>query len=1330
MEVGSGRIGRWLITLLTSALALSAEQVGAQSQGAPRTSGGTRPSANTRPATGPRAPFTKPPANAKPTGTPRTTGAKPGGTQRATNAPKPPAVPAESGEAQWIWAPTVKDQEIAGSCYFRRTVEASAIESARMQVACDDRFELFVNGRAVGTGDDWKVMQSFDIQPFMVDGRNVIAVRAQNSTSESAGLCARLVVRRRGHTDVSYSSDANWKVATKEFPNWEKVRFNDANWVAARSFGELGIARPWGDEVRAPDGSPVKRFAAADGFRVERVIAPQDAGSLLAMTFNEWGEVLASREKGPLLLIVDKNKDGIPETVTTYCDKVIGSQGILALNGDVFVVGEGPDGAAFYRLTDTDQDGKADEVKALLKFEKAVAEHGPHAATLGPDGLIYLMIGNHSSIKAEFDSRSPYQHPYEGDVVSPKYEDPGGHAAGIKAPCGTVVRTDSEGSFVELVAGGFRNSYDLAFNREGELFATDSDMEWDEGMPWYRETRLYHVVNGGEYGSRSGWSVWPEHFLDVLPPAADTGRGSPTGIEVYNHTSYPTRYHNAVFACDWSQGRIVVLRPKPAGGSYAATPEVFLEGRPLNVTDIAVGPDGWLYFSTGGRGTDGGVYRIVYTGKVPPTPKSTGIVQAIRQPQLNSAWARQSVAAVQEQLGGEWGRQLTLVAEDQANKPEDRTRAIDLMQLYGVRAATSVLVKLTRDKQPEVRAKTAWLLGLHPDKTAAPALTKLLADRDPLVRRMAVEALSRGGYDLPVDEVVLLLGDEARFVAFAARRALERLPAGQWKQLVLESKETGVFLTGAVGLLVSDPQRATADDIVAHGREMLRGYLSDPDFIGLLRVFQLALVQGKIPAESAIDLSRDLAKEYPTVEPRMNRELVRLLAYLDESSALDRVLGELSGKAPLPEKMQAALFARFFKSGWTTEKKMTLLEFYEQARSLPDTGHSFGGYIENVSRDFFATFSSEERLQVLKQGERWPAAALSVLGVIGEKAPPEIVEALIELDGKLQDSTSDTIRKLQMGIAAVLGESVNPQAFAYLRKLFEEQPDRRAYVAMSLAQQPDGENFKMVVRALPILEGPAAQEVLIQLSKSPRITEDPEHARQVILCGLKLGDTGAMLAIKVLEKWTSSQLDQPNVTWDVALAAWQRWFVETYPDAPAPILPTESETTKWTTDEVLTYLTSEAAAHADASRGAAILEKAQCLKCHKYDNRGDTVGPDLSSVAMRFQKREILESILFPSQNISDQYSSKSITTKGGLTYTGLIGDAGDDAIVVLQANGTKTTIKKDDVEEIHHSKKSAMPEGLLNELSLEEIADLFAHLSTKPSSATAKKPSPQATKR
>src|SRR4029077_19325325 len=173
------------------------------------------------------------------------------------------------------------------------------------------------------------------------------------------------------------------------------------------------------------------------------------------------------------------------------------------------------------------------------------------------------------------ESTSPYHDYYEGDLITPKYEDASGHAVGIKAPGGSVIRTDITGASVELFAGGLQNPYDLAFNDEGELFTCDSDMEWDTGMPWYRPTRVNHISAGAEFGWRSGWSKWPNYFVDSLPPVLELGRGSPAGMEVYSHFMFPKRFHNALFVCDWSRGRILAIRTKPHGASYKATAEVF-----------------------------------------------------------------------------------------------------------------------------------------------------------------------------------------------------------------------------------------------------------------------------------------------------------------------------------------------------------------------------------------------------------------------------------------------------------------------------------------------------------------------------------------------------------------------------------------------------------------------------------------------------------------------------------------------------------------------------------------------------------------------------------
>jgi putative heme-binding domain-containing protein len=1232
---------------------------------------------------------------------------------------------AAAKEAEWIWS-AAYEKELApqGDCFFRKSFNLGAPQHGAIHIACDDKYELYVNGRHVGNGSNWKALDSYDVTKYLLQGINTVAVKAANSEGSSAGLVARVVVQQQGGTHVEYSTDDTWKTALKEFPGWQKSRFDDAQWLAARSFGQLNATLPWGNEVTVvgSDG----RFRITPEFHVEWVVEPKDTGSLVCMTFDEFGQIIASRENGPLVIVRDSDRDGLVDAVTTYCDELKNCQGLLAVSGQVYAVGDGPQGAALYRLSDEDHNGRIDRVEAVLKFDGEMGEHGPHALALGPDGLLYMLLGNFTKMQQKFEASSPYHDYYEGDLITPRYEDAGGHAVGIKAPGGTIIRTDTSGSAVEAFAGGLQNPYDLAFNQEGQLFTCDSDMEWDSGMPWYRPTRLNHVSAGAEFGWRSGWAKWPNYYIDSLPPAMEMGRGSPAGMVCYDHYMYPVRYHNVLFVCDWSRGRILAVRTRPHGATYKATAEVFLEGQPLNATDIAVGPDGWLYFCTGGRETEGGIYRVVWDGSVPPDvrKRGQGLAAAIEQPQPGSAWARQRIALVKQQLGDEWGKQLAAFAENEKNAAQRRARALDLMQLFGPYPQGSLLITASQDRSPQLRAKAAYLMGIHFDKSTQARLIELLEDEQLAVRRTAAEALVRSGETLPVDALVPLMASPDRHLAWSAARALQQIPSKHWETTVLEHEEPRVFLVGATALLGQSPPRKTADAVLARCQSLLSGYLADTDFIGLLRVVELALAKGEIAPDDAVELRAMLAEEYPAQDVRMNRELVRLLVYLQDPKMAERMVEQTGSDQGSVERMQILTHAPFLKTGWTVSLKLEMLRSYEDAREI-EGGHSFAGYVENVARDFFATFNEEERQLVLADGVKWPTSALSVLAKLPKDPSPETLREIERLDRQVKKLDTEAAKRLRIGICAVLGASQDPDAMAYLRELYETEPDRRVSIAMGLAQKPDGENWPYLVRSLPIVEGSAAQEVLMRLAQVDRAPEatEPEVYRQVILRGLILRDSGSRRAEELLEKWTGEAVSAPDDPWEKRLAAWQEWFVAKYPEMPEPKLPVESEQNHWTNQELLSFLTGPQASHGVAERGAAMFEKAQCTKCHRYGSRGDTVGPDLTNVSRRFQKKEILESILFPSQVISDQYASQTVVTTDGKSYAGLVAPSGDGSLVVLQANGEKVLIPEAEVDETTRNKTSSMPQGLLNSLTLDEIADLFAYLSDPPRHDVVRRP-------
>ncbi len=1070
------------------------------------------------------------------------------------------------------------------------------------------------------------------------------------------------------------------------------------------------------------------RFTPADGFSVEEVVEPGSTGSLVAMAFDKHGNIIASRERGPLLLIQDKDGDGKFETVDTYCDKVNNCQGILPLDDHVFAVGDGPSKTAFYRLSDTDEDGKADRVETLFTFQGGMGEHGPHQPILGPDGLIYVMLGNHTFVEGELAETSPHHHYYDGELINPKYEDANGHASGRKAPGGTVIRTDKNGSFIELFVGGFRNAYDHAFNRDGELFTYDSDMEWDVALPWYRPTRVNHLIPGAEFGWRSGWSKWPPYYLDSLPATIDIGRGSPTGVVLYDHERFPEKYQDALFMCDWSQGRVVVVMLEPEAGTYQAESELFLEGRPLNCSDIEVGPDGWLYICVGGRNTEGSIFRVVAdeaaAEESADKPARTSIAQAIDQPQLAADWGREAVRKVKQELGDEWGPSLVAVAVNEKADPRRRVRALDLMQWFGPEPAVDMLVDLSHDDSPKVRAKATYLMGIHTTAASNDRLVALLDDRDANVRRLACASLVRAGHPAPLDKLQPLLAEPNRFVAWEARRALEELPKDQWQSAVLSSSNLRVFLQGAVALAVLGADRDTCVTILDRCQESLGNDLSDDNLLDLLRVIELALHHGGFEPGERAELRSQLASHFPSDDHRLNRELVRTLVMMQDPTLAPKLAACLNSDSPIDERIQLAMLGRHLNVGWTPETRTELLDFFAVARAL-EGGNSYRGYLTNGANDVLKNMPPEEQLARIRAGAKNPAGALGVVQHLTGDLTPEEMQALVELDLQLDPGESGDARELAKALIVALGHG-DASALPHLHQVFENDPARRHHVAQALAtysmkRKPRPEDWPLLVRSLTVVEGTTARDVLRALSRFPQKSDQTQDVRQVILLGLELGDNGGREAARVLARWTGAAASQPREPGPQSMAKWQKWFVEKYPDQPEPVLPAEPEA-KAVYAAVLDFLGTDQGRGGDAARGAAVFEKAQCIKCHRYGTRGEGIGPDLTNVSKRFQKKEILESVVFPSLVISDQFAAKTVVTTSGQVYTGLVGKTGD-GVVVLQSNGEKVNVPDDEVDEIVPSKKSAMPDGLFNELSQTEIADLFAFMAQVPEGSASAAP-------
>ncbi len=388
------------------------------------------------------------------------------------------------------------------------------------------------------------------------------------------------------------------------------------------------------------DNPKLDKLKLQDGFKAEHLYSPSEneMGSWVSMAFDDKDRLIVSDQYGTLYrLNVPKigAEDVTPEiekirieSDDPVADSVVQmgyAQGLLYAFNSLYVMvnhrlredeedQEFDKGSGLYRLQDTNGDDEFDKVTLLKKLEGA-GEHGPHSIIPSPDGeSLYVIAGNHTDLPEMDHYRLPKV--WADDNLFPQIKDPRGHANDRGAPGGWIAKIDPAGERWELISAGFRNPFDIAFNDAGDMFTYDSDMEWDLGMPWYRPTRICHVTSGSEFGWRTGNGKWSPAYPDNLPPVLNIGQGSPTGVIYGQGAAFPENYQKALYAFDWSFGIIYAIHLTPEGSSYRGEREEFVSGMPLPLTDGVIGPDGAMYFMTGGRRLDSDLYRVYYDGEV------------------------------------------------------------------------------------------------------------------------------------------------------------------------------------------------------------------------------------------------------------------------------------------------------------------------------------------------------------------------------------------------------------------------------------------------------------------------------------------------------------------------------------------------------------------------------------------------------------------------------------------------------------------------------------------------------------------------------------------
>lgn len=697
-------------------------------------------------------------------------------------------------------------------------------------------------------------------------------------------------------------------------------------------------------KFKKPTATPIELIKVKKDYKVELLysVPRETQGSWINMTVDTKGRLIVSDQGNNK----DANKKDVVGRLYRITPPAIGGKaedtkvemlpvelgeahGLLwAFDSLYVVVNEGrkykPRG--LWRVTSSRNDDVLDK-KELLKEIDGGGEHGPHAVVLGPDKKsLYVLHGNHTKpIKTD---HTTVPRIWGEDFLTPRLWDASGHAVGIVAPAGCIYKTDKDGKDWTLISMGYRNEFDMAFNRDGELFTFDADMEWDMNLPWYRPTRICHAVPGSEFGWRGGTGKMYEYMPDNLPPVVNVGPGSPTGITFGYGAKFPAKYQDALFCCDWSFGKLYACHLTEDGASYKGEMEEFLNGSPLPLTDVVINPkDGAMYFVIGGRSTMSGLYRVTYVGTESTAP-------AVKTEKFEID--REKAGALGLTIA-EVAAALNRGSKDKATTPEEYERIV----IQKTRDRTIYLKDVIARSGAELRADRKKLESFydHKDPKAVATAWPYLSNKD-------------------------------RFLRYAARTVLEFQDPATWQDRALAEKNPVALTHAIIGLArvkqgeAGAWEQGTYPKMLAALERVDWSKLTDPQKLDYLRAYQLVFIRGGNPRPGwARFVGQHLDAFYPGKDREVNAELCKLICYLEPADGVTKTLGLLAKAASQEEQIEYALSLRSVKTGWTLKQHEEFFDWFHKAANYRG-GNSFHGFLRNIRNDAIKSLSSDETIKL------------------------------------------------------------------------------------------------------------------------------------------------------------------------------------------------------------------------------------------------------------------------------------------------------------------------------------------------------------------------------
>ena len=979
--------------------------------------------------------------------------------------------------------------------------------------------------------------------------------------------------------------------------------------------------------------------------------------------------------KDRIYRIQDTNGDGIADSSRIMIEgfnadptyDVAG--GILQHDGDI-LIGIAP---GVWRLKDDNRDGTIDRqivISEGYSTHPAFGGHGISGLTMGPDGRLYWEVGD-IGLDVTDKSGKRWSLPNQG----------------------AVMRSDPDGSNFEVFATGIRNLQEFSFDEYGNLISVDND-----GDHQGETERLVYIPDGSDSGWRSNWqygkytdarnnryNVWMDENMfkprfsgqaaHIVPPVAAYHSG-PSGMAYNPGTALSDEWKKHFFVTSFpgaaGNARVYAFTLKPDGAGFALdSDKVILRG--ILTVGLKIGPDGAMYLADWITGWDSKNKGRIWKLDTPATANSPIRLEVkkliaerfdARSASDLATLLRHADMRIRQKAQFELVRRgdvatLTATAKNREHQLARVHAMWGIAQLARKdRKHAALLTPYLSDADAEIRAQAAKMIGDVRHQEAAAPLVPLLAGAEPRPAFFAAEALGRLAYKPAAPQIVEMLArndDKDVYLRHAGSLALARIGDVAAIGALSTHSSKGVRIAAIVALRrlrSAELARFTADADEQVVQEAARAINDDYG------------IEGALPA-----LAQALNEKRFKSEPLLRRAISANLR-VGTSDSMAR-LAAFAADTEKPEAMRVEAVAA--------------LGVFPSPSPMDRVDGIFIG--ESQTRDAGAA----------------QAAVLELLkGQGGANASPAYKVALAEAAGRLQIQAAAPIL-----IAQLREDSAAPVRVASLRALQAlKLPNMNEVMNIAVADA-NADVRRAALTILPTLPISETEKVANLSSVIRKGTIPDQQAGFDVLGSMKSGEAQQalggffeeLIAGKVV---LPVQLDLVNAMQATGAEALQAKLEAYQKSRNAPTLVEAFR------DALL--------AGGNIARGRDLFvdhPAAACTRCHTVRNAGSDVGPNLTGVASRLTRDQILQSLIDPNATIAPGFGTVSVTLKNGKKIDGTLKEETPTHVVLLAGTPQQTEqrIAKAEIASRTDPVSAMPPIGAL--VKPRELRDLVAFLST-----------------